>query len=503
MKYATRMGAAGLLAICVAFGVTAEGSKDTAGIAPSASKPTLRFLNLWQKDDYNTYPVAKLLEEKTGYKVQYDMLPQDRAEDKLNLLIASGEAYDIVNTTAGNNFKALIADYGRRGALTEIKPLMDKYGPNLKAVIAQSSFDALMVDGKAYVVPTLAQSFTSTSLMIRKDWLDKLGLKSPETLDEFVAVLRAFKEKDPGNNGDRNIPMTLSAAFVDNIVGAFGIPNEWNEANGNLVHRWDDPALVPYVEFMAKLYAEGLIDKEFPINKTATANEKFSSGRAGVIPLGWYDVPVQFDALAKNVPGAVAVYLKDLKGPRGKSGFAASTGFDRLTFIPKVSKNASHAMIWMNMKLDKDLFRLFTIGEEGKHFTIKDGAYYPILPIFFDERNQANNFLTGSDEKMYPIYWQARVRKDTRLYDAWAYLNKTIPASSRFPNRLGTAPSLTEFSKYNQQLSSKLSDAVIKAIVAGQLTELTQAVVPAIKAEGGDSSTAEVNAWFKTLKAGK
>src|SRR5581483_5190184 len=91
------------LAAAVAGCGGAGGGKPDGSAAPSTGsgdnagpKPTLRALQIWQKDDYNTYPVAKVLEEKTGYKVQYDMLPQDKPEDKLNLLIASGESYDAI-----------------------------------------------------------------------------------------------------------------------------------------------------------------------------------------------------------------------------------------------------------------------------------------------------------------------------------------------------------------------------------------------------------------------
>ncbi|UUZ80873.1 hypothetical protein LJK88_39845 [Paenibacillus sp. P26] len=79
-------------------GKAPSGSSGSASAGNGEAKPQLKSLQIWQKDDYNTYPVAKMLEEKTGYKVQYDMLPQDKPQDKLNLLIASGEPYDAITT---------------------------------------------------------------------------------------------------------------------------------------------------------------------------------------------------------------------------------------------------------------------------------------------------------------------------------------------------------------------------------------------------------------------
>ena len=81
----------------------------------------------------------------------------------------------------------------------------------------------------------------------------------------------------------------------------------------------------------------------------------------------------------------------------------------------------------MDAKLEPDTFKNLVIGEEGKHHEVKDGKYYPILPIFNDERNKAINFLSGVDENVYETYWQARVRKDTKLMEEGEHLNQNLP----------------------------------------------------------------------------
>lgn len=513
MKWTMPVLAAVLALSAAACGSSGSG-KDAAGTpgavggttaAPSAEskpKPALKVLSIWQKEDYNTYPVAKVIEEKTGYKVQYDMLPQDKPQDKLNLIIASGEAYDSITTGGGSGDLALYADYARKGALLELSGLIEKFGPNIKASILPESFEAMKVEGKLYGIPFKGVDFVGASLMIRQDWLDKLGLKMPATLDELTEVLKAFKEKDPGGNGDKNTPLTIrsDSAFVDNIVGAFGLPNPYNDVGGSLVHRIMDPAYKDYAAYMADLYKQGLIDKEFAVNKDATAKEKFTSGRAGVLPVGWFDIPAIMDALTKNHPDAKAVYVPALKGKSGKSGFAMGSGFDRITFIPKSSKNAEDAIKWMNAKLEKDTFKLIAIGEEGKHYTYKDGAYSPILPIFTEERNQANNYLTGVDERNYPTYWQARVRKDPRLFAGFEFLNLKTPAEQKFRNMLGLAPYLPEYAKNNQQLSTLVNDYTVKMIVGAEQPGGLEAFQQKFKSSGGEAGSKEINDWYKTLK---
>ena len=38
---------------------------------------------------------------------------------------------------------------------------------------------------------------------IRKDWLEKLGLEEPKTVDELYNVLVTFRDKDPNGNGKK------------------------------------------------------------------------------------------------------------------------------------------------------------------------------------------------------------------------------------------------------------------------------------------------------------
>jgi putative aldouronate transport system substrate-binding protein len=498
----------------IAISTTACGSSTdkgstaaTASVAPSAAAPTassgpkpeLKALQIWMKDDYNTYPVGKVIEEKTGYKTTYDMLPADKANDKLNLLIASAEPYDSI--TIGGD-KALYADYAKKGALVDLGPLIDKYGPNIKAAVSQESFDSVKVDGKIYAIPFRGVEFASTSFMVRVDWLDKLGMKMPTTVDEFTAMLKAFKDKDPGGNGDKNVPLTIKgdSPLMDNLVGAFGMISGWNASNGKLVPRALDPGFKDYLTYVTDLYKQGLLDKEFAVNKDATMKEKFTNGKAGVIMLNWADIPTIGDALNKNFPTAKFAYLPILKGKDGKAGINMNSGFDRITFIPKASKHPEDAIKWMNAKLEKEAFKEIAIGKEGKHYTFKDGLYSPIMPVFTDERNQANNYLTGVDEKNYPIYWQARVQKDARLFEGYSYLNKTTPAELRVRDPLGLAPTLPTYSKENNQLNQMVNDYAVKIIVGGEPIANYDAFATKYKAAGAEASSKEVNDWYTTLK---
>lgn len=490
------------MAACSGNGTSTGNGTNTdneATAKPDAEKPALKRLNVWQNEEYNAYPVAKLLEEKTGYKVQYDMLPQDKWAEKLNLIMSSGEAYDIVTSY---NDMALYSDYAQKGALVDLTPLIDEFGPNIKAAIKPESMEALKVNGKLYAIPVTVTYDINSSILIRTDWLDKLGLSMPTTTEELTNVLTQFKEKDPGGNGDRNVPLTIKGdqSMIDNLVGAFGIANAWNDVDGKLMPRVMDPAFKDYVAYVGNLYEKGLIDREFVANKDATAKEKFASGVAGAIVVHWADIPAISDSLAKTKPEAKFAFVPALKGPNGEAGFAANAGFDRLTFIPKASKHPEDAIKWINASLEPETFKNMAIGVEGTHYKVVDGAYEPIQPIFTDERNLANNYMAGTDEENYPQYWQARVRKNPVMFDAFNFLNNEQPAEVKIKNVLGLAPYMQQYSKTNQQLSTMVGDYTVKLIAGAESIDSLSDFQSKFMSAGGEVASKEINDWYATTK---
>lgn len=55
----------------------------------------------------------------------------------------------------------------------------------------------------------------------RKDWLDKLGLEVPKTLDDYEKVLTAFVEEDPDGNGKKDTA-GLASVLSELMFGAYG-----------------------------------------------------------------------------------------------------------------------------------------------------------------------------------------------------------------------------------------------------------------------------------------
>lgn len=468
--------------------VTKQQSETAAPL--SAEKPMLKMLMGFRNFDPNNYPVATMLEQKTGYKVQYEMLPLEGANDKLNLLMANKEPYDILKLSRDQYMKLAV-----EGALEPLDDLVKNYGKTLMAVNDPEAIESTKVDGKLYAIPEQApRPYVGSAIAVRQDIMDELKLSTPTNLDEFYNVLKTIKEKK------NMIPLTGYEGVFGEIAAAFGISYQWDDRDGKIISWLEHPAMKEFLGFMNKLYKEGLIDSEWPVNNTSTVQQKFTSGKAAMVRYGWSWAPTVNPALEKNVPTAKVSLIPALKGKDGKSVIGLNaTGVTSYIAIPKVSKNKEHAMNYMDLKVQPELFKLLAIGQENVHFKKEaDGKDYPILPIFNDERGNADMYLTSSDIKAYREYWLLRVRKVKIQGEYFDEMQKQVPTAKVSP--LNYAPPLEAAGTYSQKLGKMENDFFIKIIAGAESLDNYDKFVQQWRAEGGDAMLKEYNEWYSKNK---
>ena len=406
------------------------------------------------------------------------------ANEKLNLLMSNKEKYDILRLTKDQFFTLAEA-----GALEPLNDLIDQYGPNIKAGINEKTWEASTIDGKIYAIPQAGTgTYASASLVVRKDWLDELGLQIPTNRDELYEVLKAFKEKK------NVIPLVWYGSVLPEIASTFGIYNSWDIVDGQLYNQAEHPRMKEYLAYMKKLYTEGLIDAEWPINTGTTSIEKFTSGKAAMMRLAWWSAPSVVSALERNFPDAELATLPFLTDENGKAGVGINTGITYFIAIPKWAPNKEHAMNYMNMKFEEDIFKELVIGQEGVHHKVEDGKYFPILPAF-DDLNNASYFLTGVDERVYPTYWQARVRKDPVLYNYFEEL-QTLAEGLFVEDPMSNAPPITSISEHTQKLAKFSEDTYMRYIADAESLDNFDTYLAQWRADGGEQMVKDARAWF-------
>ncbi|GHV81732.1 hypothetical protein AGMMS49991_02900 [Spirochaetia bacterium] len=343
----------------------------------------------------------------------------------LNNMMAAGNPPDVALSYSGD----LIANYRDLGGLVDMAPYIDSLMPDLKEFLGpdptlpgrdliRRSQDART--GRIVAIPARRTNVAFQGTFIRKDWLDKLGLPIPTTREEYYNALKAFKEKDPGNVGSRNvIPFTMGNAVrydAGTLLGSFIDPTISDK------DRWinmvvDRPFLLPGykegVRFLNRLYNDGLVDRDFPLPLAShNAEALIKSGIVGSYIINWdhpyRDSPGILRDLQANVPGAMLVPCDPFVNAEGKTYKELYDPAGVNFFVPAASKYPGAAMRYVNW-LSREENRLFLqIGPEGITHELVDGIprakaatglWIQNSPQNIDYTYTVNGLYLGDEEK--------------------------------------------------------------------------------------------------------
>ena len=171
--------------------------------------------------------------------------------------------------------------------------------PNVKRVVdseGTSYYKYPMGDpaAKVYAVPRLKigsaeDSCLDYGVQVRKDWMENVGItKEPENIDEFIALMKAFVEKDPDKDGKNNtIGLAMyDASYLQWIIAAYepAAYDKWTRDEEN-PGKWIPPFMTKdYLEGLKaikKLYVAGGMDKDFATLKGEEGEDKMGNGKAG------------------------------------------------------------------------------------------------------------------------------------------------------------------------------------------------------------------------------
>lgn len=450
------------------------------------AKPTLKVLGTYNGHDPNNDPTATAIEEKTGYHVEYFMLPSENALDNLLLQIASGEAYDILRISESMYLELL-----SRGALLPLDDLLAEYGGNLTSLITEDAYTLTTSDGQIFGIPMMAERASIDSgLVLRGEIVEELGLEIPTTPEEFKAVLEAVKAAYPDM-----IPfLTFNERQMGVVSSGYGFYFDWNDVDGKLTHYVQMPEYTEYLAYLVDLYESGLIDPDIAVNNSTTRTEKFSSGNVFAYACGgWTD-----SALTAYIEGGGEdlIYLDPLKDLEGNRGIKKQQNLNNVSCIPVTAEHPEDAVKFMNRKFDEDVFTYVTLGVQDEHFTIdENGGYWPIMPIFSEVRNNAWWYLNSFDMTRYGDMWMARTRRTQAVAEIYDGLNQNA-AEMAISNPLDLCPMLDAVTENRATLDTMVTDYVLQVIVGVKKVEDHQAFVDSWLAAGGQACYDAYNTWY-------
>lgn len=240
-------------------------------------------------EPYDNNRWTKLMEEKLNIKTEYELLAVgDQYNQQVKLLMSSNELPDYFKINNWSDFQQM----AEAGLLADMTDIYDKYASPLLRSIIEKETDKIYLpvtyDGRKYGVPRVFPSTNGYShLWIRQDWLDQVGMEAPKTMDDVMAVAKAFKEKDPDGNGkDDTLGMRLDKTYMSQkgLFWAFGgYPDFWlTKEDGSIDQGTIQPEIKKGLQFIKTMLEDGLVNPEFATTDRETSKEEIVSGKSGM-----------------------------------------------------------------------------------------------------------------------------------------------------------------------------------------------------------------------------
>lgn len=245
-------------------------------------------LTLFDKNTGDAFdnPVALEIIKRTGVTIEVQQ-PTGDPNEKLNLMLASGDLPDIVLI---DRREATLNRYISSGALIPLNDLINEHAPNIVREYGDVLAKSVYEDGKNYYLNNWygLDPDPNWSIAMRMDLLEEFGLGERAmagdafTQEEFVSFLKWFKETYPGDNANPALPLIGDASYLPSLIGSFqamyGMKNYY-EHGDRVEFLVRHPRYLELLQFVNMLLHEGLLDPEWGINNSAMTTEKEIAGR--------------------------------------------------------------------------------------------------------------------------------------------------------------------------------------------------------------------------------
>lgn len=306
---------------------------------------------------------TRLYEQELGIQIRYDWIATgDVYNQKLGVSLAAGRFPDVVKVNpyqlrqlSNANLIEDLTDVYRDYASPLTKRILEAEG--------KGAFDAATINGKLMAIPESSSSIeTAQYLWIRTDWLHKLGLRAPETMEDVLEISKAFTKLDPDGNGKKDsYGLALTSYLWDPVMGVSGFmagygafPNIWiRNQEGELMYGGIQPEVRKALKELQSMYKDGQLDPDFAYKNGSKEYRLIQQGKIGML-YGEQWTPFAIQSTREQDPEAewqaypiVAEEGRDRAVPlRSNTGhyFAVRKGFAHPEVVIKL----------MNLHLDKN-----------------------------------------------------------------------------------------------------------------------------------------------------
>ena len=385
-----------LVLTCLIASVFAQGSTEEAAPAASAKEEPVA-IDLWYGAAITE--AGPPPDDWVGFKVIKDKLNIDL---KLTALPSAENDQDVKIQAAGaaNNLPDLfmvrretLMRLIKQGLVAPVDDLYAKMPVRTARHYDVSSIQNTTFNGHSYGLADPGSIPRNEGLLIRKDWLDKLGLSVPKTLDDLYNVMVAFTKNDPDGNGkddtygygafqELNNYEEWPGRRLEPIFGAFGVDGTWDMSKASTGLNVFKPEFYDAMVFLKKIQDAGVIDPNWLAYKKDDFRAAWKQGRFGIMreQNAAYAATSNYAPFDKNFPNGKWIVVDPPVGSSGKSSIGPYTAGFRIYAISAKAAKAGKAdkiaqlLEWM---ASDEGYYLLGWGVEGVNYT-KDANGIPV-----------------------------------------------------------------------------------------------------------------------------
>lgn len=339
-------------------------------------------------EDWVAYQIMR---DNVKVNLNLVLLPSTQADQdtKINAAGASNSLPDVFMVSRDVWYKLVQA--GLIAKVDDLLPLMPTRVAGHYSDEARNKL--VMLDGSMYGLPDPGALPQTDSLVIRQDWLDKLGLESPKTLDEVLTVLKAFTFDDPDGNGKDDTygycayieGSGLANAGIgtrfDWIYGAYGVAGVWNLSSADAVAlNVRNPDFMKATQFIKTVNDEKVIDPDWPTLKKDEFRARWKQGKCGMMHENFAALANQsnYKDFDTNFPDGQWVAMDAPTGPDGKSSMGVVAKTARIYAVSQKAidegKGPAIARLLEWMASDEGYY-LLGFGVEGVNYKLDDNGF--------------------------------------------------------------------------------------------------------------------------------
>ena len=462
------------------------------------------------------------INDNAPVEVEFIAIPRWSSSDKYSTLLASNSAPDLILEYGVDILQNMITN----GSLMPIGDLIDQYSVEYKALLEQYPIMKKKgtVNGDLYLFARVDSPYPNHVLLIRKDWMDTLGLSMPETAEELYTVAEAFAKQDPDGNGeDDTYGYSLSFVSGQAIDYMFGTSTQ-----GNLLYdgtefnyAWD--RMKAKTEYKKRLFDNDIVNKDFAADSSGEqATQDFISGKLGIIGLNnGASTAGQsiIENFYENNPDGELEVMPLPSSEFGQYNPAINPPTQVVGAINANCKNPEAVIKYIDwLNSSEDIYNTLKYGGEEYSEQNEDGAGIPKEEERFNKEDYGADFYMPISTINYDIDFRDQFDADTEIgakmieiYDKaeeyyvnvdFAYDRDIMEGSPR--PALSAELSLISSNTYT---SSILNDNWTKAIVSGDSYTIEQAEADnrkLVEEGGGDQLLEYYQNWYKeTSEAGE